>query len=266
MLSVFALLLSSNAPTLEHLSLSERNLLQSAVHTYSAYQVIKQHYESCQTDAEYRYIGLPEASQLRAMLESKLNINYQDFLFALQHAKSWQTLKPRYPLTAGSCDDISIYRSNVDQYELELFSLEIADPLTKPLLNNPQQEQANQQREQLLTSYLARSHTIAIADVIDRQTLSAVEQANFLHLQYQSRYIFKITQGWRNVPPIYMGMHVQINDTDLGNYSGKWLIFLDQQRQFVSARPLTEVSDFIEKLGKPDWSIDNSGNLQRHNQ
>lgn len=265
MLTLFLLLLGSTESSLEHLTLSERNVLQNAVHAHHTYTAIESYFEQCKPLKEYQQIGIPELKQHRSLLEEKLNISYQDFLFLSNNAESWQQLKPRDKLPQADCSDSSLYQQYIDQYEIQRFSLEIANALTKPLLSNPATQQDQQDNKLLLQGYLQRSSTIAIATVSDRQQLSAIEQANFLHLDYDSRYIFRITQGWRNVPPRYMGMHIQFNEQDLVKYQGDWLIFLDQQRQFITARPIKDVSAFIRQLGDADWSIDNSGNLQRRN-
>lgn len=265
MLTLLTLLLNAGQPSLDHLTLAERNLLQSAVHTQHTFQIIEQYFEQCQSLKEYQRIGLPDLQQHRSVIEAKLNISYQDFLFANQHAESWQQLKPRDTVKAAECVDNELYQQYIDQYEIQRFSLEIATPLTKPLLTNPAANQKQQNQQVLLNSYLQRSSTVAIATVSDRQLLSAVEQANFLHLDYKSRYIFRINQGWRNITPRFIGMHVQINDQDLAKYEGDWLIFLDQQRQFISATPVKNATAFIKDLGLSDWQIDNNGNLQRRN-
>lgn len=265
MLTLLTLLLNAGQPSLDHLTLAERNLLQSAVHTQYTFQIIEQYFEQCQSLKEYQRIGLPDLQQHRSVIEAKLNISYQDFLFANQHVESWQQLKPRDTLKAAECADNELYQQYIDQYEIQRFSLEIASPLTKPLLTNPAANQEQQNQQALLNSYLQRSSTVAIATVSDRQLLSAVEQANFLHLDYKSRYIFRINQGWRNIAPRFIGMHVQINDQDLAKYEGDWLIFLDQQRQFINATPVKSATAFIKELGLSDWQIDNNGNLQRRN-
>lgn len=265
MLALLTLLLSTAEPSLDHLTLSERNLLQSAVHTQHTFQIIEHYFEQCSSLKEYQRLGVPDLQQHRSVIEAKLNISYQDFLFASQHAASWQQLQPRDTLKLAECSNSDLYQQYIDQYEIQRFSLEIATPLTKPLLTNPAAKQNQQNQLSVLQGYLQRSSTIAIATVSDRQQLSAIEQANFLHLDYKSRYIFRINQGWRNVPPRYIGMHVQINEQDLAKYQGDWLIFLDQQRQFITARPVKEAATFIKQLGKSDWQIDNSGNLQRKN-
>lgn len=265
MLTLLTLLLSAAEPGLDHLTLSERNLLQSAVHTQHSFQIIERYFEQCQNVKEYQRIGLPDLQQHRSAIEAKLNISYQEFLFANQHAESWQQLQPRDAVKTTECSDTELYQQYIDQYEIQRFALEIATPLTKPLLTTPSASQDQQNQLSLLQGYLQRSSTVAIATVSDRQQLSAIEQANFLHLDYKSRYIFRIKQGWRNIAPRYMGMHVQINEQDLGKYEGDWLIFLDQQRQFISATPVKNATAFIKDLGLSDWQIDNNGNLQRRN-
>ncbi|MCC5452290.1 hypothetical protein LMJ53_11210 [Rheinheimera sp. UJ51] len=262
MFSLFSLLLSSTAPTLDHLTLSERSLLQTAIHTQTSYNVIAEQYAQCQQIKDYQILGLPEKRELTSIIEATLNIPYKDFLFAINHAKAWQSLKPREPMPLVDCSKTMVYQDYLDQYALQRFALEIAEPITKPLLTTPVNSQ-QQESSALLQSYAQRSSTIAIVTVTDRQTLTAIEQANYLHLDYTSRFIYRITQGWKNVPPLYMGMHIQINEADLNKFDGNWLIFLDAQKQYIAARPVEDVEDFIKSLGKTEWQVDSNGNLQR---
>lgn len=262
MLSLLSLLLATSQPNLEHLSQSERSLIQSALAAQQAYSVLSLQYEACQSKRDYRQTGLPDLQLLRSAVEAKLQLPYQDFLFASRQTGDWQRLQPREPLETGSCDEFIRYRENLDFYELQLFALEIAEPMASSLTYN-RNETANTQQLQLLRGYLQRSSSVAIARVFDRTQLNVIEQANYLHPDYQSRYIFRLEQGWRSIMPVYMGMHSQFNEQDIGKQAGEWLIFLDSQKQFIAARPLAEVSALLADLGPAEWTFDLNGNLIR---
>ncbi|WP_423187997.1 hypothetical protein ACO1PK_07245 [Alishewanella sp. d11] len=262
MLTLLTLLLASSQLNLEHLSHSDRSLIQAALAAKQAHHVLNIQYENCQSKRDYRQAGLPDAQLLRSTIETKLQLPYETFLFASQEAAEWQRLQPRAPLQSGSCAELHLYLENLDQYELHLFSLEIAEPITNSLTDNKSNEVSEQQL-QLLRGYLQRANSVAIARVFDRTQLNAIEQANFLHPDYQSRYIFRLEQGWRNVMPIYMGMHSQFNEQNIAKQASEWLIFLDTQKQFIAARPLSEASMLIKELGTADWLFDLNGNLLR---
>jgi hypothetical protein len=261
MLSFFSLLLAASQPSLEHLSQSERGLIQDALAAKQAYSVLSQQYEDCQTDRRYRQAGLPELKLLRSAIEAKLLLPWQDFLFNANQSGDWQRLQPREPLTAAECSNFAKYQEHLDQYELHLFALEIAQPISSELVKDPDLA-ANQQLE-ILRGYVQRATSVAIARVFDRQQISGIEQANYLHPDYKSRYIFRLEQGWKVVMPIYMGMHVQFNEQDIQQQAKEWLIFLDTQKQFIAARPLTEVSALLTELGSAEWTFDLNGNLHR---
>lgn len=262
MLSLLSLLLATSQPSLEHLSQSERSVIQSALAAQQAHSVLSSQYEACQSQRDYRQAGVPDLQLLRSAIEAKLQLPYQDFLFTSRQAGDWQRLQPRDPLQAGSCAEFNRYRENLDQYELQLFALEISDPIANSLINN-KQEDAKTQQLQLLRGYLQRSSSIAVARIFDRTHLNTIEQANYLHPDYQSRYIFRLEQGWRVVMPVYMGMHSQFNEQDITKQPSEWLIFLDTQKQFIAARPLAEVSALLAELGPAEWAFDLNGNLIR---
>lgn len=262
MLSLLTLLLAASQPSLEHLSQSERSLIQSALSAQQAYNILRLQYEECQLQRDFRQTGLPDLQLLRSAIEAKMQLPYQDFLFISRQAGDWQRLQPRDPLEAGNCNEFNRYRENLDQYELQLFALEISEPLASSLTDN-RSKADDTKKLQLLRGYLQRSSSVAIARVFDRTQLNVIEQANFLHPDYQSRYIFRLEQGWRNVMPLYMGMHSQFNEQDISKQAEEWLIFLDTQKQFIAARPLADVSALLAELGPTEWTFDINGNLIR---
>lgn len=263
MLTALALLLSA-APTLEHLSRSERSLLQNAIQSYQSSLVIGSTYTKCHENKDYQLLGKPEFDMLESLLAEKLNMSYQDFQTSFTNAQAWQPLKSTDLPTSIECKDLATYQAMLDQYELTRFSLEISEPISKSLLENTATKQASQQNAMMLQGYLQRSSSIALATVVSRQKLSTMEQAKYLHLDYQSNSVFQIKSGWRNIIPHYTGMHIQVTDQDAAQYQGDWLIFLDRQKQFIAALPIDEVRTFLPELGKSDWEFDLSGNLQRH--
>lgn len=263
MLTVLSLLLST-APTLEHLTRSERTLLQNAIQSYQTSLVLDSTFKKCHESKDFQLLGQPDFTILEELITEKTNMSYPDFQAALTGAKAWQPLKVTELPANIDCKDVSTYQAMLDQYELTRFSLEISEPVSKSLVENSVAKQASQQDSLLLQSYVQRSSSIALATVVERQKLSTMEQAKYLHLDYKSNSVFQINAGWRNIIPHYTGMHIQVTDQDAAKYQGDWLIFLDRQKQFIAAVPLNEAKALLPALGKSDWEFDLSGNLQRH--
>lgn len=263
MLTVLSLLLSTT-PALEHLTRSERTLLQNAIQSYQSSLVIGSTFTKCHASKDFQLLGQPDFVALENLLTEKLNMRYQDFQSAVAKAPAWQAFKSTDLPASIDCKDAAAYQAMLDQYELTRFSLEISEPISKSLLENTASKQASQQNTTMLQGYLQRSSSIALATVVDRQKLSTMEQAKYLHLDYLSNSVFQIKSGWRNIIPHYTGMHIQVTDQDAAKYQGDWLIFLDRQKQFIAALPIDEVQAFLPELGKSEWKFDLNGNLQRH--
>ena len=92
MLSLLSLLLATSQPSLEHLSQSERSLLQAALAAQQAHSVLSVQYEACQSQRDYRQTGLPDLQLLRSAIEAKLQLPYQNFLFASRAWRNHQLL------------------------------------------------------------------------------------------------------------------------------------------------------------------------------
>ncbi|WNO59716.1 hypothetical protein [Rheinheimera sp. MMS21-TC3] len=164
----------------------------------------------------------------------------------------------------NDCEDYQSYQVLLDKYELTVFSLEIATELKKaPITADASNKQLAASKSAEIKKLIERSNAIALVSISDRQLLNVIEQANFLHIDYDSRYIFKVNQGWKNMTPTYMGMHVAIDDTTISNTASEWLVFLDHNKHFIEAVKKNDASMHLRLLAKPDWQFDNQGNLIR---
>lgn len=160
----------------------------------------------------------------------------------------------------SNCDDKKTFQAMLDNFELTSFALEIAPALPRSVKHKTTPaQQINDEAARII----ARSSTIALVSISDRQKLSAVQQANYLHLDYQSRYIFKVEHGWRNVAPGYLGMHIFVDEKSFNRTPKQWLVFLDQKNHFIKAVAADRAADYMKQLSKPEWQFDQHGNLRR---
>lgn len=248
------------------LTQSERRTLQSAVVSVSYYNEINRFVSFCQTDmTNNKFFKATDPSVLAEAIEQQIKLSLPEFTALISSHPMLAAMQPtEFKESLKNCTDLTAYQKMLDTYELEVFSLQIASPVSSALLRrqNRQQQQNNQQREEAKLA-LQRSKGIAIGIVIDRNNLSPVDQARYLHIDYQSRYIFKLKSGWQNIPPRYMGMHRYLDDNNFHSAPKQWLLLLDQQNHIINAIPLANANAYLQQLGKVDWHIDVSGNLQR---
>jgi len=269
MLTVFPLLsvLSAVPAIANSYSTSEKRTLQSAVSSALHSTAVSQYYLQCK---ELPVEGEPAVSvtdkqyhRLQALLQEKVHSSDVEKLLQADARLTHDVKRSITP--PKDCSDSKAYLSLLDNYELALFSLEIAMPLSKPIANASaaKNRQASAQRSEL-KQLIARSNSIALVSVSDKQLLSPVQQANFLHPDYQGRYIFKVEQGWNNSLPNYMGMHVFIAEAELSKTAKQWLVFLDKNNHFIKAIALDSAGAYLTALQEPHWRFDVHGNLHRN--
>lgn len=200
--------------------------------------------------------------QHQALLAQKVKISDLTAL-VLVDSKLTQFVK-RNVTNLTDCDNDQAYQALIDSYELTQFSLEIATDLKQAPISadlNKQRLIAKQSAD--IKQLISRSYTIALVTISDKQLLNAVEQANHLHLNYNSQYIFKVNQGWKNITAPYMGMHIALDEDSFLKTTSEWLIFLDQNKHFIQAIKKQDAALHLRLLTKPDWMFDDKGNLVR---
>lgn len=240
---------------------SEKRTLQSAVSSALYSNALQHYYQQCKEQPTDSAIALPITDKQRGkLLQLLMQAIHTDDIDSLLQFDAKLTKDSQATLTIPKdCQDEAGLQAMLDNYEVALFSLEIALPLNRGLRKPAPTNKRSNEVEQLI----ARSSAIAQVSIADKQQLSAVQQANFLHYDYQSRFIFKVEQGWKNPAPAYVGMHKYIEDNQLNATARQWLIFLDKNNHFVKAIELDKASAYLKALQKPQWRFDSRGNLQR---
>lgn len=245
-------------------------LLQVALDTEALSQQLTEAYSNCQHGESamqwnnlYQELeSLPALTVIEQTLEVPME-SYRDFvrtvaLLPSRNVSLWQNREL-------ICDDADGREQLFREYREAYFALELSPPLdqsfTDTLIQKQKNQDLQQQRHQQL---IASSNSIAIANIVHKSELSAIEQANYLHLDYQSDYIFRSQKGWKHYPPLFFGMHRYLSKAELADDSQQWLIFLDHQQHFISAIPLTEARSYLDLLGAEHWRFDRHGNLNRN--
>lgn len=269
MLSIAAFTLFASL-TAEDFTAQQVRLLQVALDTETLSQQLTKAYSNCQhgeSAIQWNALtqeleSLPALNVIEQTLELPME-SYRDFVQTLallpsRNVRLWQNREL-------ACDDEDGREQLFREYREAYFALELSPPLdlsfADTLVLRQQNQVLQQQRYQQL---IASSNSITIANIVHKSELSAIEQANYLHLDYQSDYIFRSQKGWKHYPPLFLGMHRYLSAAELADDSQQWLIFLDHQQHFISAVPLTEARSYLELLGPEHWSFDRHGNLTRN--
>jgi hypothetical protein len=257
---ILSLALSSTAGY----SQTELRTLQYAVNSHAYSTALEHFYQHCsKLDPEQYMVKKPDNSRFLNLLQTQLQLDVDQFVSNVAANPKFQQRIPDDTVLTD-CTNHAGYQRVLDKYELALFALEIATPV-KVSKQSPesQRKQSQQLRVKKAGELLQRSKAIAVVSIVDRNSLSTLEQANFLHPDYKGRYIYKVDQGWRNIPSRYMGMQSYLTDQQFATSSKSWLLLLDQHNQFIKVFSETDAKIYHNLLGKPEWHFDIQGNLQR---
>jgi hypothetical protein len=246
---------------------SERRTLQSAVSSALYLEEINRFYQQCQQAGAdlTAVIANPDNERLKLQQLLQQKVRSTDIQYLLDADPKLTTDLRQNILKLKDCADTTALQALQDSYDLALFSLEIATPLSKPLSDKSSVSASqDKQAQQQILALIESSQAIAWVSIADRQQLSAVQQANYLHPDYQGRYVFKVQHGWRGNIANYLGMHISVSDADIEKTARQWLIFLDKNGRFISALEAEQASAHLEVLQNADWRYDVHGNLHRN--
>lgn len=246
---------------------SEKRTLHSAVSSALHSAAVNHYYQQCKepaADGEVKLVQTDkDQAKMLALLQQKVHSQDINLLLATD-VRLTQQIKERLN-TPNDCSNATALQTLLDNYEVALFSLEIAVPLEKSLHSAKAAFKSRSNvRQNEVKQLIANSHAIALVTVTDKQQLNAVQQANYLHPDYQGRYVFKVQHGWRSNIAQYLGMHIFVADTDISKTAKQWLIFLDKNGHFIKAIAATEGTAYLTTLSDAEWRYDVHGNLHRN--
>tara|TARA_R110002126_G_scaffold202480_1_gene349904 strand:+ start:7043 stop:7834 length:792 start_codon:yes stop_codon:yes gene_type:complete len=257
---ILSLALSSSAG----FSQTELRTLQYAVNSHAYVTVLEKFYQQCVAlDPEQYMVKKPDTTRLHSLLQLQLQLDPEQFINNIVANPKFQQRIPT-DITLNDCSNYASYQKVLDKYELELFALEIATPI-KVSKQSPESERKQNQQLKMknASALLERSKAVAMVSIVDRNSLSTLEQSNFLHPDYKGRYMYKVDQGWRNIPSRYMGMQSYLTEQQFAASPKNWLLLLDQHNQFIQVFSEADAKIYLNLLGKPEWHFDIQGNLQR---
>lgn len=203
---------------------------------------------------------LPTKDELSQLLQRTLDITMDEYI-ALQQTHQGLRALSGSALPTPTCSELEPVQDLLADYQTQLTALELALPMPDWQLKLHPTE--HQQAPILTVNELSQSHAIVVAKVIERASLTAMQQANYLHIDYQSPYIFQLEHGWRAVVPRFIGMHLNVESRQRATTADRWLLLLNRQFQITKAVPLSTVKTELAVLGRVDWSFNAQGDLQR---
>lgn len=269
MLSLLPLLSSlSSMPALAATySTSDKRTLQAAVNSALHSKEIRRFHQQCKeqapdTSEQVDFNGDRSYLRLQQLLKEKV---FQDQTAILSMDNKLTRQLEGGVVVPKDCADSQSLQTLLDNYEMALFALEIAMPLeSSPANNIAHTKRRNQQAQASIKQLIAQSTAIGLATVVEKRQLNAVQQANHLHPDYSSNYIFRVQQGWRGAISPYLGMHISITDKEVTQTAKEWLIFLDRNGHFIKAIAKEQAKPYLSELAGADWRYDTNGQFYRN--
>ncbi len=257
---LFNLLLLS--AVIQSFTMTELRTLRQAKESFELSQQLAAVRQQCpQVDfAALDGVQLPDEALLPSLLQQKLAVPPAEFALLLQQDALLQSLSSSEN-ALPACDETSQLQMLLDELQTQLTALDMAQPMLG--WQQKLQPQSQTPRKQLTEALLAKSHAVVIAAVVPRAELTAVQQADYLHIDYHSDFVFRLEQGWRAVAPRYLGMHINLSQQHAQHQPQRWVLLLDHKFHLLKAWPWSEVQAELSALGVADWSFNRQGDLQR---
>lgn len=262
-LLLISLQLDAGLPVKPAPSATEKRLLHDAVKTTVYFDHLQAFKQQCPQAAELLII--PEQERLEQALTTQLHFNKTQWDSFISHDNELKQFAGTVlPANNIDCNNTDYYQNLADDYELAVFSVEIATPLSHaPQSDADKALQQKQQKAEELHELFDKSTTIVVATIVPAKVLNEMDRANYLHPDYAGDYIYMVEQGWKKYTKHYIGMATYIDDAARAKTADKWLLFFDLKGSLTESIPYQDIKHRLKDFNQPDWSFDPSGNLER---
>lgn len=162
-----------------------------------------------------------------------------------------------------ACEEREALVDFAEQYSNNFTALELSEPLSQwqHVFATPDKTFAMDPTK--LNALLAASHSQVMVEIKPKQLLTPLQQANFLHIDDKSSYIFEVQQGWKTIAPRYLGLHIHLEPQNYLKQPKHWLLLLDANFHAKAALSGAQMKQALQQLGTADWSFNRQGDLLR---
>ncbi len=200
---------------------------------------------------------------LERLLQQKLKITSSQLIELLDENEKFASLTKAATISTPDCSDREAMLDVTEQFSNNYTALELSDSLGlwqqhfvtshKTLPMDPEQ----------LSDLINSSHSIVLVTVQPKSMLTSMQQANFLHIDDKSNYVFEVQQGWKAVAARYQGLHINIRPENFQTQPKRWLLLLDARFHPKTALYGAELQQALKLLGAPGWTFNRQGDLLR---
>jgi len=208
--------------------------------------------------------GLAAAKTLlQQLLLQKLQINLQQLQTLFDNNIEFATLTKATTVVIPTCNDHEAIADIAEHYSNNYTALELSEPMSswQPLFTEVPAKPAIDTAE--LVNLIAASHSLVLAEVKPKSILTPLQQADYLHIDDKSTYLFEVQQGWKAIAPRYLGLHIHINAQNHPQQPKRWLLLLDANFHPKIAMSGEKMQQALQLLGTAGWSFNLHGDLLR---
>lgn len=202
-------------------------------------------------------------TSLQQLLQQKLQLNLQQLQTLFDNNIEFATLTRPTTVMIPSCDDHEAIADIAEHYSNNYTALELSEPMSswQPLFTEGPAKPAIDPTE--LVNLIAASHSLVLVEVKPKSIITPLQQADYLHIDDKSSYLFEVQQGWKAIAPRYLGLHIHINTQNYPQQPKRWLLLLDANFHPKTAMSGEKMQQALQLLGSPGWSFNLHGDLLR---
>ncbi|OBP14476.1 hypothetical protein A5320_11955 [Rheinheimera sp. SA_1] len=204
-----------------------------------------------------------DTGSLQSLLQKKLNMTSVQLFNLLQENEKFANLTQAAAVSTPDCNDRDAIVDLAEQYSNNYTALELSDALGSWHQHFVTPEATPAMDPDQLSGLISNSHSIVLVNIQPKSVLTSLQQANFLHIDDKSSYVFEVQQGWKAVGPRYQGLHIHLSPKNYPQQPKRWLLLLDTSFHPKTALHGAELQQALQLLGSPAWIFNRQGDLVR---
>jgi len=248
------------------LSTADIRTLKNAVTVAHYLPHIRHLAENCSADlVQYLPAVVENADQasLDLLLKQKLQITGAELTDLLKTNEKFAVLTQAAVVTTPSCDDRETILDLTEQFSNNFTALELSDAIPQWQQHFSDRANGAAMGPARLSGLIQSSHSIVLVNIQPKSKLTALQQANYLHIDDKSAYVFEVQQGWKSVAARYHGLHFHLGPDQQPPPQNNWLLMLDSRFHPTTVLQGAELRQALQSLGRADWTFNRQGDLLR---
>ena len=204
----------------------------------------------------------PMAS-IAGLFQEKIHLSPEQLTQLLKNNAQFAAFTAMEILPVPTCESREALIDFAEQYSNNLTALELSAPLEPWLHFFEAPVKVAAMDPAKLKSMIDASHSLVVVEVKPKQVLTPLQQANYLHIDDKSSFVFEVQQGWSAISPRYLGLHIFMDAQNYSQHPKRWFLMLDANFHPKTVLHGAQMQQALQLLGSPDWSFDRQGDLLR---